>query len=171
MINPKIASMAIVMAAVLLLPLVTPYVHGQATGTVTIDATCGLILNSTSFSFGSLAIGAISGEDDERIQFTNPGSVVSDVDVYGYNWLSGSTIHIGGDQTHYSRSNQGTDGEGVSYGTKIALNATDSETDTFGVVYPSPAVNNTSWQLQATLQNLPFSGALTQSITFTANCI
>jgi len=173
MVNTKIVSIAIVIAAILVLPLVTTYAHAQATGSVTIQSTCGLNLNNTAFSFGTLAIGATSGVDDERIQFTNPGAVTSDVTVYGKNWLSGSTIHIGGELTKFSTSDQGTDGTGVAYGTKVALNSTDSGVlgDPFGTVEPSPAVNNTSWQLLATLQNLPFSGALTQAITFTATCI
>jgi hypothetical protein len=172
MANLKIASMAIVMAAILVLPLATTYVHGQATGQVTIAETCGLNLNSTTFGFGTLAIGTTSGIDDERIQFTNLGTVDADVTVYGYNWLSGGTEHIGAELTKYSRSTDGTDGQGVSYASKIALNSTDSEPigDTFGLVEPFPNVNNTSWQLLATVTDLPFSGLLQQDITFTATC-
>ena len=172
MVNPKITGMAIVMAAVLLLPLATPFAQAQvATGSATIQSTCGLLLNNTSFAFGTLARDATSPIDGERIEFSNDGSVVADVDVYADNWESGGTVHIGGELTKYSRSNQGTDGEGVSYGSKIALNSTVTETETFGTIDPLPSVNNTSWQLLATLQNLPFSGALSQTITFTATCL
>jgi len=169
--HTKSACIAVVIAAILVLPLATAYVHAQSvTGTATIEATCGLTLNSTTFAFGILAIGEESGIDSERIEFSNAGSVNADVEVHAENWLDGGLVdHISGASTHFSQSTQGTDGEGVAYGSKIALNSTTTFI-IFGVIEPSPVVNNTSWQLTATLTNLPFSGALTQDITFVGTC-
>lgn len=169
--NRKMASIILVLATVIALPFATQNAQAQsATGSATISATCGLSLNSTSFTFGTLAINQISGEDDETIAFSNAGSVNANVTSSAKNWLSGTTTHIGGELTKFSTSDLGTDGKGVAYASKNPLNATDGDV-LFGIVKVSPSVNNTNWQLQATLQNLPFSGALTQAITFTASCL
>lgn len=131
--------------------------------------TCGLVLNDTSFDFGNLEINALSGEDDVVIEFTNSGDTTADVTVSAKNWLASSIIHIAGQFTKFSTSDQGTNGLGVSYASKNALNATDGAV-TFGVIPSGASFNNTYWQLSAILQNLPFSGTITQSITFTASC-
>ena len=131
--------------------------------------TCGLALNDTTFDFGSLEINALSGEDDVAIEFSNSGDTTADVTVSAKNWLASSIIHIAGQFTKFSTSDEGTNGLGVSYASKNPLNSTDGAV-AFGVIPISPSINNTYWQLSAILQNLPFTGAITQEITFTANC-
>ena len=130
--------------------------------------TCGLVLNDTAFDFGNLEINAESGVNDVGIEFTNSGDTTADVTVSAKNWLATSIIHIAGQFTKFSTTDQGTNGLGVSYETKNELNATDGAV-TFGVV-PVGVMNHTYWQLSAILQNLPFSGTITQEITFTASC-
>jgi len=130
--------------------------------------TCGLALNDTTFDFGNLEIDALSGEDAVAIEFTNEGDTTADVTVSAKNWLASSIIHIAGQFTKFSTTDQGTNGLGVSYASKNPLNSTDG-TIAFGVI-PISSINYTYWQLSAILQNLPFSGAITQEITFTANC-
>lgn len=132
-------------------------------------ATCGLVLNDTTFDFGNIEINAESGVNDVAIEFTNSGDATADVTVSAKNWLASSIIHIAGQFTKFSTTDQGTNGLGVSYASKNPLNSTDGPV-VFGVI-PISSINNTYWQLSATLQNLPFSGALTQEITFTANCL
>jgi len=131
--------------------------------------TCGLVLNDTTFDFGNIEKNAESGVNDVAIEFTNEGDATADVTVSAKNWLASSIIHIAGQFTKFSTTDQGTNGLDVSYATKTALNNTDGAI-AFGVIPTSPA-NNTYWQLSAILQNLPFSGVLTQEITFTASCL
>jgi len=133
-------------------------------------ATCGLVLNNTTFDFGTLERDELSGEDNVAIEFTNSGDATADVTVSAKNWLASNIIHIAGQLTKFSTSDQGTNGLGVSYAFKNSLNSTDGAI-AFGVIPIGPAVNNTYWQLSTTLQNLPFSGPITQSITFTASCL
>ena len=132
-------------------------------------ATCGLVLNDTTFDFGNIERNAESGVNDVAIEFTNDGDATTNVTVSANNWLASSIIHIAGQFTKFSTTDQGTNGLGVLYDNKNPLNSTNGAI-AFGVV-PITTTNNTYWQLNATLQNLPFSGAITQSITFTASCL
>lgn len=132
--------------------------------------TCGISLNNTTFDFGVIAKDSLSGNNDVPIQFTNSGNVTADVTVSGNNWLSGNIEHIASELTKFSTTDQGTSGLDVSYASKNALNSTSGAIP-FGVIPIGPSFNNTYWQLQATMQNLPFSGAITRAITFTGSCL
>ncbi|HEY7734483.1 MAG TPA: hypothetical protein VIB07_06790 [Nitrososphaera sp.] len=85
-----------IMAAGMLLamPLMTPAVYseiGQGTATV-IQPTCGLSLNPTTLSYGSLVVGSISPADTDpglELAITNTGNVpTGDITISGGTWLA-----------------------------------------------------------------------------------
>lgn len=160
---------AVLLSAMLWLPFMTTNAYAQsATGSVTIEATCGVALSSGTINFGTIAKDAQSS--DVQIDFTNSGSVTANVTATGSDWTSGGTVHINGEKTKFATTDQGTNSTGIDYASKKALNSTNTEV-IFGNVRTGGFTNQTNWQLEATLQNLPFSGSLSQSITFTATCI
>ena len=148
--------------------------------------TCGLTIgHGAPLNFGSLAMGDMAnstspGSSTGFLNFTNSGDgATATVTVAGTNWISGGITHITGEHTRFSTTDQGP---GISYTSKSALNSTSTETAdrssttggngfvTFGAVRPGSDGNDTQWALQAVLTNLPFSGLLTQTITFSATC-
>lgn len=155
-----------ILIALLLLPIGLQSVNAvSTTGSVTISGTCGLTFTSGApIAFGTLARDSVSSE--QTLTLNNTGSVTSTVTVSASNWKDGSNVvHIAGQLTKFATTDQGT---GLAYASKHALNNTNGDI-AFGTVRP-PNLNATYWQLQTALQNLPFSGALTQSVTFTASC-
>lgn len=148
------------------------------TGSVSIQATCGLSIgHGAPLAFGSLANGDLAnstaGGGSHFLNFTNSGSVTAITTVAGSNWVSGGVTHIFGNHTKFSTTDQGP---AKAYASKSALNSTNTDGSlsdgfvTFGSIVPGSFVNDTQWGLQASLRNLPFSGALTQTITFSATC-
>lgn len=136
-------------------------------GSADITPLCGLAVTNSSINFGGLARDGIAGDPNSniRINLNNTGNVVSTVAVSATNWLANSVIHIKGNYTTFSTSDQGN----LAYASKTPLNNTNTPT-TMGVVKPNPTGNSTFFGLEARLINLPFSGALTQTITFTGTC-
>lgn len=138
-----------------------------STGSADIAPTCGLSVANATINFGSIIRDGIAGDpgSNKRINLNNTGSVVSTATISATSWLSGSIIHIKGNYTTFSTSDRGN----VSYVNKTPLNTTSTPV-AFGVVKPDPTGNSTFFGLEARLINLPFSGALTQTITFTGTC-
>lgn len=142
--------------------------------------TCGLTIgHGAPLNFGSLSIGDMAnstspGSSTGFLNFTNNGDgATATVTVAGTNWVSGGITHITGEHTRFSTTDQGPS---ISYTSKHALNSTNTagpNSDgfvTFGDIIHGTNVNDTQWALQAVLTNLPFSGLLTQTITFSATC-
>lgn len=152
------------MTTLLLAPFALQYAQAQTTeGQVTISGTCGLgFVSGAPIVFGTLARDVISSE--QTLVLNNTGSVTSTVQVNGTNWVSGATTHIDVAKTKFATSDQGA---ATLYAAKTPLSATLAA---FGTIKPTPVTNSTYWMLETTLQNLPFSGALTQEITFSVTC-
>ncbi len=177
-----------VLTALLLLPVGLQVAHADSssastTGSATIAATCGLSIGTGGpLSFGSLANSGTS-VDNTALTFTNAGSVTAVVTVAGTDWYDGSGYvqgtdnHIKGQYTQFETTDQNGGSVFATYGS-FTKPLNDSSTEgtnndgfvTFGVVKPGTDDNGTYWGLQATLINLPFSGSLTQTITFDAAC-
>ncbi len=154
--------------------LVTPIAFQSATAqtavtsSATIAATCGLSTSPTSLDYGTVARNAQSSQ--QSLVLTNTGSVTTSTQINGDDWTgSGSIVHLDVGKTKYVLGSTATpDPSGVSYANKTALT-----TGLSGIALVSPSnSNSTYWQLEASgMQNLPFSGALAQTITFTFSCI
>ena len=129
-----------------------------------VGTTCGLSFTSGApINFGTLARDIISYE--QTLVLYNTGDLTATITVSGNNWKDGSNVdHIAGQLTKFATSDQGT----ILYSSKKALNNTNGDV-AFGTIRPQ-YTNSTYWQVQAVLQNMPFSGILTQSITFTTTC-
>lgn len=127
--------------------------------------TCGLDFpNGPTIEFGSLEKAQVSNEI--ILDINNTGTETADVSVSAKNWLDGNSVsHVLGNFTKFATSDMGA---GTQYEDKTSLNNTDSAIS-MGTIAPA-STNSTYWQLDATMQNLPFSGVLTQEITFTSQC-
>lgn len=133
----------------------------QTTGTVKILGTCGLsFVSGVPINYGSLVSGATSA--NQILVLDNTGTTSGTLSVSGSDWKDASgTIHILAHYTKYSSKTTTT-----TYANKIPLTAIPT---TVGMI--SPSVNNsTTWQLQSTLINTPFSGTLTQTMDLTLTC-
>ena len=163
--NTKYAG--VILSAITILSFgLTPAAYSQVSGSVTINSTCGLTFpGGSTIAYGSIDADAESSEITLTVR--NSGSVVSSIEVQGEEWVSGSTVHIDGELTKFANSTRAS----TDYATeKQRLNNTNVELIDFGRIQPA-TTNSTYWQVLATLQNTPFSGALTQTITFTVTCI
>lgn len=132
-------------------------------------ASCGLVFNSgmgNSIDFGPLMRDQISQE--KQLMVNNNGEDVGTLEVRGTDWTANAMSHIAVGYTTYAVGNDThTDPSGLtSYAQKSVL----TSSDVFMGVLPPGSSNNTSWQLKAVLQNLPFNGVLSQTITFTISC-
>lgn len=154
--------------------LVTPIAFQSATAqtavesTATISGTCGLVTTPTSLNYGTVAR---NGESVEQpLELSNTGSVTTLVQINGTAWTSSGITHLAVEKTKYVLGATGTeDPSGIAYASKTALTGTPAGT---GVVVSPANTNSTYWQLAATdMQNLPFSGALAQTITFSFSCL
>ncbi len=133
----------------------------QTTGTVNILGTCGLsFVSGAPINFGSLLPGATS--TDKILTLDNTGTKSGTLSVSGSDWKdAGGTTHILVQFTKYTSKTTTT-----PYANKIPLTSIPT---VVGII--SPPVNNaTTWQLQSTLINTPFSGTLTQTIDLTLAC-
>ena len=88
------------------------------------------------------------------------------------NWLatSDSEMHLFANATKYNLTTDGSDSSGTSYASKTAIGEVDET-----ILLADVAANidlDVTFQLSGidTLQNLPFSGAMTQELTFTITC-
>lgn len=139
-----------------------------STGSANIAPTCGLSVANPTINFGPMIRDGIAGDPGSNviINLNNTGSVVSTATISATSWTSSNSVtHIKGIYTTFSTSDQGN----VVYASKTPLNTTSSPI-AFGVIKPDPTGNSTFFGLEAHLINLPFSGALTQTITFTGTC-
>ncbi|GEM_PF-3335635 len=125
---------------------------------VTPPPTCGLTLGPP-LNYGSLAPEAFSAL--VPLSITNTGASTGTLRISGTDWFGGSTSHITVDNTHYAFTPPAPPG----YTSMTPLLATPSP----GFAIP-PGVSTMAWQLKAHLINLPFSGTLTQTMTFSLTC-
>lgn len=162
--------LSLVVISLLLLPVGLQFANAvttttSTTGSVTISGTCGITFTSGApIAFGTLARDSISSE--QTLTLNNTGSVTSTVTVSASDWKDGSNVvHIGGNLTKFATTNLGA---GLAYASKTPLNSTNGAV-AFGTIRPQ-YTNSTYWQVKGSLQNMPFKGTLTQSITFTGTC-
>ena len=165
------------MAALLLVPVVLQVARADdVTAQSDIEKTCGLSLGSSTISFANSGnsdpskLNRGQESDEEDLTLENQGSTTADIDVSGTDWTGDDDgiVHITVGNTKYAVGDDSdADPTGdFTYAQKTAL----PSSDTFmGVLVPD-VTNHTAWQLKAVLQNLPFNGALSQTITFTADC-
>jgi len=124
---------------------------------------CGLNLSGT-LSYGSLSPNAES-TTDRVLTLQNIGSVASDVFISGDDWLDAlSVVQMLVGVTHYST----TGPDLVLYGNKTPL--TQSLLTPLATVSPGASLP-TFWQIQLVLENITFSGFLSQPVTFTFDCL
>ncbi len=129
-------------------------------GTVLISGTCGLTLGAAP-DYGTLAPGGTSSEPGIGLTITNTGTAVGTLSVSGTDWVSGGISHIAVGGTHFAF----TPPAAPVYASKTPLTTTPTAVP--GVIW---GTNATVWQLKATLINTPFSGTLTQTMTFSMAC-
>jgi hypothetical protein len=156
------------MVSLLLTPIAFQAANADTTVTSTanISGTCGLVTAPTALNYGTVAPNAQSVE--QLLVLNNTGTVTTQIQVNGTNWTSSAITHLVVGKTKYAFGTTATpDPVGVAYASKTALTSTLT-----GTAVVSPAnTNSTYWQLEASnLTNLPFSGALSQTITFTFSC-
>lgn len=130
--------------------------------------TCGLSPNPTSLDYGTISRDEQSTE--KQLVLTNTGTIATSVQVQGDDWTgTDSIMHLEAGKTRYAFGSTGTpDPSGVAYASKTALTTTLAGNS----VIASGNSNSTYWQLEASnMQNLPFSGTISQTITFTFSCL
>lgn len=130
--------------------------------------TCGLTPSPASLDYGTVARDAQSSE--RELVLTNTGTITTSVEVKGDNWTGTDTlVHLAAGKTRYAFGTTGTpDPSGIAYLSKAALTTGFAGS---GVIPPNNG-NSTYWQLEVSnLQNLPYSGAISQTITFTFSCL
>ena len=124
---------------------------------------CGLDLSGT-LSYGSLSPNTAS-TPDRTVTLQNLGSVPTDVLISGGDWLDAlSVVQMLVGVTHYST----TGPDLVLYGNKTPL--TQSLLTPLATVSPGASLP-TFWQIQLVLENITFSGFLSQPVTFTFGCL
>ena len=132
----------------------------QVASSVNIAGTCGLsVISGSPISYGTLLPSATSTE--KTVVLDNTGSIPATLQVKGTNWLDATLVNkMNVDNTKFSTTS-GT------YASKTSLLTIDQTiTGAF-----SPTTNlNSLWQMQANLLDSSFSGALTQTMDFTATC-
>ncbi len=156
------------LSSLLILPVVLQSARADdVTGQATIDATCGIsFTGGASINFGTIARNANSAEITKQI--TNTGTVRSSLQVQGADWKDANTVtHLDKAKTKWAVDVNGASGASTAYASKTALTGTAA---TYGTIR-ADVTNSTYWELQASdMQNLPFTGAITQTITFTVTC-
>jgi len=132
------------------------------TGSVNVLQNCGLDVSGT-LNYGSLIPG-LESTPDRTVTLQNTGSVSSDVLVSGSDWLDALVVLqmlVG--VTHYTLNGPDLD----NYATKTPLTTLLSSL----IDVPSGSSVPTYWQIQLLLQNTDFAGLLSQSVTFTFDCL
>lgn len=131
------------------------------TSSVTIGTTCGIVFVPTNatINYGQILPGDITAEQTFIVK--NPGNVNATLKVSGTNWLDSTSANkMNVDNTKYSLTSG-------AYSAKTALNTVSTSI----VSSFTPQVNtNTFWQLEANLIDTLFSGALTQTMSFSSSC-
>jgi len=137
---------------------------GQVTGQVNIiPKTCGIaFVGSSVINYGDLLPGDTSAE--KTLTLDNTGNTDANVALRGTDWLdSSATIQMNVGNTKFLTTS-GT------YASKTPLTLIDQPIDAVDPIL-TPAVNRDMFfQLQANLINPGFTGAATQTKTFTATC-
>ncbi len=133
------------------------------------DATCGLDFpNGASINFGTVQRDS-SPSSEQVLEVRNQGDIRTILQVSGQDWKDANTVtHLDKAKTKWAVDVNGASGASTAYASKTALTGTAAS---FGTIRAG-ATNQTYWQLEASdIQNLPFSGAITQTITFTVQCL
>jgi hypothetical protein len=152
------------MAVLLVMPLANTVYAQSSDNSMIIQGNCGLVIGS-AINFSNTAAAAESSE--ETLTLENSGATDGTVDVNGSNWIDDSTglINvINGELTKFSPTNPGSG----TYASKTALNSTNGDITIGDIV--GGATNSTYWQVQATVNESSFTGAVTQTMTFAISC-
>jgi len=131
-------------------------------GNVNVLQNCGLDVLGT-LNYGSLIPG-LESTPDRTVTVQNTGSVTSDVFVSGADWLDALLVLqmlVG--VTHFTLNGPDLD----NYATKTPLTTSLSSLTAVSSGSSVP----TYWQIQLLLQNTDFAGLLSQSVTFTFDCL
>lgn len=177
----------IALAAILMVPIMSAYGQGVGSssqpiqGSVTINAlTCGISANPASggggISYGSINPGTVANAD-QSIRITNNGNTpTTSVTVAAGDWVTAGAVgsiveHIKAENTAFTLD------ANLVAGTFHPLSPTSliGGTTTYGITPVTSTLSgsgslDTYWQLNAVLDNTPFSGQLTQTMTFTSGC-
>lgn len=126
-----------------------------------VGVTCGITVAS-ALAYGNVDVGVES--DEVSLDIVGTGSGTQSIEVSGSNWLDdadGTTNIIDGELTKFGTT------LGLDYDTeKTALNSTDGSIVMGNVA--AGITNSTYWQVFPTLNDASFSGAVTQTLTFTS---
>lgn len=131
--------------------------------------TCGLSPSPASLDYGNVDRGEQSVE--QQLILANTGSLTTLIQVKGNDWTGNDIlVHLAVGKTRYAFGSTGTpDPAAVNYLSKVALTTDFAGTD---AVIPSNYSNSTYWQLEVSnMQNLPYSGTVSQTITFVFSCL
>ena len=134
-----------------------------------IAASCGFDIPST-LDFNDLS------RNEHGIEVTDIwaalGNTPGTLELLATDWIGiDSQMHLFANATRYSITTDGSDSSGVSYESKTAIGDHNINT----VIVPLTDYNNplkVSFQISGidTLENLPYSGVITQNMTFTTTC-
>lgn len=161
----------LVLTSILLVPtIMSAYAYSgssSATGSVTIAGTCGVALGDSTINYGTVTPGSAPINANSPLGINNTGSVTGTLTVTGADWLNtpGTTSEILASNTGVSTIAIAGPYTPLANGIPIPLS---------GTFAPNPAPHTSSlttyWQLTPILENLGFTGSLTQSLTFSASC-
>jgi hypothetical protein len=126
--------------------------------TVTQQATCAIMIDSGTISYGTVDPASISPE--QTLQIRNTGNADGTVSVSGSDWMSGTDSKMSVSTTKYAVSS------GSSYDSKSHL---DTLSNNIGTVLPDGTFD-IFLQLKADLTDSLFSGDLTQNIEVNVTC-
>lgn len=175
-----------ILIALVMSVMVLPLGFRQATAvdvdaTASITDTCGLDFpTGDPISFSNLARNTDptgTTTNQQLLEIENTGSVTSIITIAGTHWIGddSSLQHLAVGKTKYALGTTATaDPNSVNYETKVALSTTAADTylGSDNIVVVPLVNNNTYWQLATTdMTNLPYSGGITQTITFAFSCM
>lgn len=124
------------------------------------NALCGLE-TASSIDFQTITRDELSGQ--VQMDVTKTGEDDAVVSVYGTDWQDGSSIsHMDVDVTRFAINDPN-----VAYGDKTVLDYSSNPVS-IGTFSNSFSIY---WQLFGALENLPFTGVVTQTITITFECV
>ncbi len=153
----------------LIIPLLVLNVNAQSTGSATLEPTCGY------FAPFNIDLGTISyGMDgvETTVQFDAVGSASATINLRATEWMGEDGFsHLDAEATRFNITMDDSDSSGVSYSEKTPFEAN-------GVSFLLTNSTNPNYNMNASFQisaidkliNRPYSGPITQSITFNISC-
>lgn len=152
-------------------PMTTSNVFAQqSTGQAELAGSCGIIVPST-IDLGTLNAGAVGLETVVVVATT--GTLISTLSVVAGDWigLGDGQVHLNSEVTRFAITTDGTTNAEVTYVEKVSFGTVDVSTTLSNTVTPA-FDTNLYLQISAdgTLKNMPYSGPLEQTLTFTSSC-